>query len=83
MTVAPVVVGLLSAAAVLLLLLDYLPDELPPPVEPLPADGAAQAYAEALDVALRIEEAAWIAQQEIQAEAIRHLTAEQAPMLMP
>lgn len=47
------------------------PAPVPEP-EVLPWDGLATPYREALDAAFRIQQAAWLAEQHIHAEAIRH-----------
>lgn len=47
------------------------PAPVPEP-EVSPYDGLATPYREALDAAFRIQQAAWLAEQHIHAEAIRH-----------
>jgi hypothetical protein len=65
--------ALLALAGVILLLLWFfsLGGE-PLPAEPDEYDDVTTAYVEALDVAFRIQQAAWEAEQQIYAAAIRH-----------
>jgi hypothetical protein len=72
------IVLIAAGLAVLVLLLDRLDrpqagePELEPKPEPPPYTGLATPYREALDAAFRIQQAAWVAEQQMYAEAARH-----------
>jgi hypothetical protein len=68
------VLALLALAGVILLILMFLRLVTEPRPPELDTYGdVTTPYVEALDVAFRIEQAAWEAQQQIYAEAARHL----------
>jgi hypothetical protein len=70
--------ALLALAGVILLILWFLSlGAEPRPSELDEYDDVTAAYVEALDVAFRIQQAAWEAKQQIYAEAMRHVAGEQ------
>jgi hypothetical protein len=69
----PALLALLVLAGVILLILSFLRLVTEPrPSEPDAYGDAATPYVEALDVAFRIQQAAWEAEKQIYAAAVRH-----------
>jgi hypothetical protein len=70
MAVLAVFLALAAIGLLVLLILCFVDD--PPKPEPVANEDVAMPYREALHAAFRIQQAAWIAEQQLYAESIRH-----------